>query len=389
MAFSKSTPARLSLWVAWLVVVGCACGKTAPAPASGPSKPSSKAATPAPVTPPTAASTQSLQITPKYIPPAQRGEELYGKMCAICHGAQGEGYKADQAPAIGGQDFLSSVSDDFLFFAIGVGRKGTTMSAWSKAHGGPLDDGDIAAVIAYLHSLNKTHRAELDHSLMRGDEKRGQALFKQHCERCHGPEGQNVRILNRQWLAYAQPGFLRYAIRKGRPPTPMESFEKELGDRGIEDVVAYLRGLPSWPDPEELKGVAEPPPLPLGPVPLHPKGPPPRGFKPYPGLTPVDVVSAQLKRKARMGLLDARAPSDYMAGHIAGAVSVPFYDTATYLAALPRDAWLVCYCGCPHAESGALARTLTDAGFKHVTVLDEGFGVWMEKGLPTHQGLEP
>src|ERR1700760_3664750 len=29
------------------------------------------------------------------------GAQLYAKICSVCHGAQGEGYKADQATAIG------------------------------------------------------------------------------------------------------------------------------------------------------------------------------------------------------------------------------------------------------------------------------------------------
>ena len=28
----------------------------------------------------------------------KEGGELYARMCAVCHGPKGEGYKADQAP---------------------------------------------------------------------------------------------------------------------------------------------------------------------------------------------------------------------------------------------------------------------------------------------------
>ncbi len=90
-----------------------------------------------------------------------------------------------------------------------------------------------------------------------------------------------------------------------------------------------------------------------------------------------------------MALLDARAPSDYQREHIAGAVSVPFYDPDGYFSQLPRDAWLVCYCACPHAESGQLAKKLVDAGFTKVTVLDEGLGVWKKKGYGVVEGASP
>jgi cytochrome c oxidase cbb3-type subunit 3 len=310
-------------------------------------------------------------------------------MCAICHGASGEGYKADQATALGQQDFLASVSDEFLAFAIAVGRKGTTMSAWAQAHGGPLGPSEIGDVVSFVRSWQRQPRANLDDALPHGDAKRGKELWKTHCDRCHSNTAPNVRILNRQWLAYAKPGFIRYALRTGRPPTAMPAFEETLGAQGIEDVVTYLRSLPAWPDESDLVGIGDPPPIPLGPVPLHPQGPEPVGFKTYPEMTSLDIIGAQYKRKARMALLDARAPSDYAQTHIAGAVSVPFYDPAPYLAKLPKNAWLVCYCGCPHAESGSLARKLRDSGFAKVTVLDEGLGAWMEKGYPTRTGVKP
>jgi cytochrome c oxidase cbb3-type subunit 3/ubiquinol-cytochrome c reductase cytochrome c subunit len=124
-------------------------------------------------------------------------------------------------------------------------------------------------------------------------------------------------------------------------------------------------------------------------VPLNPRGPAPRGFETFPEMTSVAVVARELKRGARMVVIDARAPSDYANQHIKGAVSVPFYDPSPYLEALPKDTWLVCYCGCPHAESGSLARQLQAANFKKVTVLDEGLGVWGEQGHPLASGREP
>ena len=106
-------------------------------------------------------------------------------------------------------------------------------------------------------------------------------------------------------------------------------------------------------------------------------------------MTPVETVHAQLERGARMALLDARVPTDYAQMHIQGAVSVPFYDPSPYLHALPKNAWLVCYCGCPHAEAGALAEKLLNAGFRKVTVLDEGLPMWVERGYPLQPGTQP
>ncbi|HEY0469328.1 MAG TPA: c-type cytochrome [Polyangiaceae bacterium] len=326
-------------------------------------------------------------------PPAPKlthGAELYGRMCAVCHGEKGEGYKADQAPRLAQPQFQESVSDEQLREAIKNGRNATTMSAWSKDRGGPLSAEDVEEVIKFLRTWRTTPRVALDERPVGGDLTRAEALYARECVSCHGERGvggPNVHIGNPQLLQAASNGFLRYAIKNGRPGTLMKSFAETIGDQGIEDLTGLLRSWanPAPPPPEP----APPPPIPLGPVPLNPRGPDPVGFKKSPQTTPLAVIHAELQRGARMALLDARAPSDYMNQHIAGAVSVPFYDPGPYLAKLPKNSWLVCYCACPHAESGQLASRLAEAGFKKVTVLDEGLGAWVAKKYPVSSGDKP
>jgi cytochrome c oxidase cbb3-type subunit 3/ubiquinol-cytochrome c reductase cytochrome c subunit len=325
----------------------------------------------------------------------RRGAQVYERMCVVCHGVDGRGYAADQAPALGNRTFLASVSDEFLRNAIANGRTGSTMSAWSRTHGGPLSNGDVETLLALLHTWRdpSAARASLDESPLAGDASRGAHVFASECARCHGADGTGglfMHIGNVDLLSTASNGFLRYAIRNGRPGTAMAGFEAKLGDGPIDDVIAVMRGwqakLASAPRPMPQK----PPPMPLGPVPLNPHGPEPVGFRTTPATTPADVIKGQLvDRGARMAVLDARAPSDYLNEHIAGAVSVPFYDPEPYLAQLPKDAWLVCYCACPHAESGTLAQKLAAHGFTKVTVLDEGLPVWKGRKYPTHTGLDP
>jgi cytochrome c oxidase cbb3-type subunit 3/ubiquinol-cytochrome c reductase cytochrome c subunit len=133
-----------------------------------------------------------------------------------------------------------------------------------------------------------------------------------------------------------------------------------------------------------------PTPIPLGPVPLNPFGPEPDGFGAFPaGKTTVDQVKKALDHGARLAILDARAPTDYAQEHIAGAVSVPFYDPDPYAPKLPKDAWIVCYCSCPSAESGALCQKLHDKGFTKLTVLEEGLGVWKSRNYQTRTGSNP
>jgi len=320
-----------------------------------------------------------------------QGRELYGRMCAVCHGPAGEGYKADQAPAIANREFLRSVTDPFLVAAITHGRSGSTMSAWGVEHSGPLAPLEVGAVVAFMRvwavagvDEAADTRVTLDERPIEGDAVRGQAIYSRECAKCHGVRGTGgpyVSIGNPQLLTTATHGFLRHAIKKGRPATQMPGFASSLDDHAIDDLLALLR---SWertpgPTPPRLAAPAKAPPLPLGPVPLNPHGPEPEGFGGLNGFTKADVIHAQLLRGARMGILDARAPSDYTAEHIDGAVSVPFYAPEPYLNDLPKDAWLVAYCGCPHAESGQLAAKLKAKGFTKVTVLDEGLRYWSQK----------
>lgn len=306
-------------------------------------------------------------------------------MCAVCHGKGGEGYAADRAPSLDNPDFLATASPDFLRKAIENGRTGSTMSAWSRSRGGPLNSSEVDSLVTAIRSWRPREKVALDESPLNGDAAKGAATFSRECKSCHGEHGVGgtyVQIGSPDLLGSATNGFLRYAIRRGRSPKGMPSFESTLGDAAIDDVIAELRRLQKAATPTPRPIAAKAPPLPLGPVPLNPKGPEPVGFVKEPGTTSADVIKRELDRGAKMAVLDARAPSDFMNEHIAGAVSVPFYDPDPYFSELPKDAWLVCYCACPHAESGTLAHKLTAAGFTKVTVLDQGLGYWRGHKYP-------
>lgn len=374
----------LALVLFALAAFGCGPKATAPDTAANPqvAPPEAKPSAAAGPTVAAGATEQQRQI----------GAERYNRMCAVCHGPNGEGYKADEAPAIGHAAFLSSVSDDFLRRAIVHGRTSTTMSAWGGVRGGPLTAPEVEALIVHIRGWQKEPPATLDERPISGDLERGTVLYVRECQRCHGPRGtggKHIRIGEPGLLNTASNGFLRLAIAKGRAGTPMPAFGETLGEQGVEDLVAYVRSLEQAPTAYEPALAVRPPPLPLGPVPLNPKGREPKGFAPHPGMTSANVVHEQLTRGAKLGILDARAPSDYTSEHIAGAVSVPFYDPSPYLTKLPKDTWLVCYCACPHAESGILAQKLKENGFTKVTVLSEGLGFWKSKGYGTRQGAAP
>ena len=89
-------------------------------------------------------------------------------------------------------------------------------------------------------------------------------------------------------------------------------------------------------------------------------------------------------------LLDARASSDWVLGHIPGAVPFPFYSVDELASNLPTDGtWIVAYCACPHAASGRVVDDLRARGFANTAVLDEGIYFWRDAGYPMARGRLP
>jgi mono/diheme cytochrome c family protein len=80
------------------------------------------------------------------------GGHLWRLNCAACHGDKGQGV---DAPALNSKQFLQSVTDEQIQRIASVGVSGTSMPAWSNEFGGPLTAQELAAVVAYLRSLEK------------------------------------------------------------------------------------------------------------------------------------------------------------------------------------------------------------------------------------------
>jgi len=326
--------------------------------------------TPAPDTPP---------------PEPVDGEALYQAYCALCHGAAGEGYKADGANALANQAFLATASDALLEHATLRGRPGTPMSAWGQTYGGPLSDEGVAAVVAFMRAWQTEPTLDLSDVTVDGIAERAEPHYEIRCAPCHGEKGtgaEYMSIADPEFLADVSDGYLRHAIAGGRADTPMPAYESVVTEQTLDDLVVLIR---SWQtEPGEVVEVT--PPAELGPVVINPDGPEPT----LPGETryvSVDAVAAALEAGSKLVVMDARPTGDYALEHIAGAVSVPFYSVADYVDQLPQDVWIVTYCACPHAESDAAADALETNGFTQVRVLDEGFLVWKEKGLPVESGL--
>ena len=66
---------------------------------------------------------------------------------------------------------------------------------------------------------------------------------------------------------------------------------------------------------------------------------------------PTAKVIAAMEAGQSLVLLDARPHSDYLAGPF-WRDSTAFYLIEMNMDLLPKDQWIITYCGCPHAISG-------------------------------------
>jgi rhodanese-related sulfurtransferase/DNA-binding transcriptional ArsR family regulator len=104
----------------------------------------------------------------------------------------------------------------------------------------------------------------------------------------------------------------------------------------------------------------------------------------------IDVIDRkELAARLRDGavvVLDVRPGSEYAAGHITGARSVPIGELRQHLKALPAGAEVVAYCRGPYCVyADDAVRELTKRGFKAAR-LEDGFPEWRRARLPVASG---
>jgi rhodanese-related sulfurtransferase len=97
------------------------------------------------------------------------------------------------------------------------------------------------------------------------------------------------------------------------------------------------------------------------------------------------ITREELQRRLSRGdvvVLDVRPASEYQAGHIPGALSVPIDELQRRLRRLPDDTEVVAYCRgpyCVYADNAV--RALTQRGIRAAR-LEDGFPEWARAGLP-------
>jgi rhodanese-related sulfurtransferase len=99
----------------------------------------------------------------------------------------------------------------------------------------------------------------------------------------------------------------------------------------------------------------------------------------------IDFAKALFDKKYRF--IDARDVSDFNAGHIQGAMNIPFHEIETYkdrLNGLPKDQVYVTYCSSACDVSIDMAYYMTKLGFKKVYIFHGGWDEWSNAGYPAN-----
>ena len=89
--------------------------------------------------------------------------------------------------------------------------------------------------------------------------------------------------------------------------------------------------------------------------------------------------------------LDARYPEDFRAGHVQGAINLPYEEYEDHapqvLPNLPKDEEIIAYCDGTECETSLLlARELIELGYQDVKVFFGGWQEWRDAGLSIETG---
>lgn len=101
------------------------------------------------------------------------------------------------------------------------------------------------------------------------------------------------------------------------------------------------------------------------------------------------VTREDLLARARSGdvtILDVRPREEYLAGHIPGALSIPFEELEELLAHLPSEADIVAYCRGPYCLLAPQSVTLLRIHGHSARRLADGLPEWRLAGLPIATG---
>ncbi|MEE8235784.1 MAG: c-type cytochrome [Gammaproteobacteria bacterium] len=180
-----------------------------------------------------------------------KGKAAY-EICAVCHGASGEGTPELNVPKIGGQEEWY-VARQLQNFKSGLRAPttsdvyGTQMRALSMTL---TNDQEIADVAAYVASMSPPAVADT----VSGDAAQGKAAYAT-CTACHGANGEGNKALNspklagqHDWYIVRQLQNYKSGVRGGDSKNVFDTQMRPMAmilttDEAVNNIAAYINSL--------------------------------------------------------------------------------------------------------------------------------------------------
>jgi cytochrome c oxidase subunit 2 len=194
----------------------------------------------------------TAQLTAQLQGDAAQGQAFYA-VCAACHGVNGEGNVALNAPKLAGQQ-AEYLKRQIRYFKSGV--RGTTPGDTFGPQMAPMaatlaTDAMVSNVAAYIASMPSTPTTPS----VTGDVANGQRLYQATCTYCHAEDGSGVWAVNapalsgmNDWYLVRQLQYFKSGVRGrnagdeyGHQMTAMVTGIAD--DAAINDLVAYINTL--------------------------------------------------------------------------------------------------------------------------------------------------
>ncbi|MGE0355411.1 MAG: c-type cytochrome [Burkholderiales bacterium] len=182
---------------------------------------------------------------------AEAGKGHYA-VCGACHGAQGEGNPAMNAPRLAGQ------GDWYLTQQLHYFKQGIRGAHKDDTHGKTMapmaaalpDEAAVRNVVAYIATLPDAPAPAAGKATARG-----RAQYEANCGTCHGAKGQGIQAMNAPRIAGLGDWYLTTQIRnfrnRVRGAHPDDKYGSQMGlmaatlvdEQATRELVAYVNGL--------------------------------------------------------------------------------------------------------------------------------------------------
>jgi menaquinol-cytochrome c reductase cytochrome b/c subunit len=180
------------------------------------------------------------------------GRELFTQYCSSCHGDFGEGgvnpaRPGDVIAPISTAEYLRTRDDVTLRAIISQGQPNFGMSPFGTSYGGPLEQSQIDAIVAFLRSWEANPPVELPPEIEVSTVSAGAGeLFQDLCAQCHGENGTGgigPSLVDATFQSQNSDSDIFTVISEGHPASPMIAWGSILTSDQIEGLVQYIREL--------------------------------------------------------------------------------------------------------------------------------------------------